>query len=95
MATEVAIFALKEGPIPDDFSGEVGQTWKSILETVLKQPGAQRAFWGSEEENASNLRLFVDWDSVDSHKTFQKSEYVGFFDRHSIFLLLQCLQAYA
>ena len=74
MATEIAILPLKDGKRPDDANSEPGQVLKDTLNTLTEQKGFQRAFWGREVENPDVLRLFVDWDSVDSHTDFQKSE---------------------
>lgn len=74
MATEIAIFTIKEGDLPDDLSTFVGKAFKGAIHTVIQQPGAQRAYWGIEVENPTNARLFVDWDSYDAHMAFTKSE---------------------
>jgi len=75
--TEVVIFSLKPNV---SVSGVAGDTtakaaWEYISNTTLEQPGAQRAYWGMEEENPSTLRLFVDWDSLEHHQDFAKTEY--------------------
>ena len=74
--TEIAIFPLKSTVNLKGVSGDPTPktTWDNILNTVLDQDGAQRAYWGMEEENPSTLRLFVDWDSLDHHKKFMQSE---------------------
>lgn len=74
MATEIAIFPLKDGKYPDDANSAPGQVFKDTMDVVSSQPGFQRAYWGREVENPANLRLFVDWDSVDKHTEFTKSE---------------------
>lgn len=76
MATEIAIFPLKDGKYPDDSNSAAGQTLKDTLNTLIEQPGFQRAHWGREVENPNIFRLFVDWDSVDAHMDFTKKEYV-------------------
>lgn len=76
MATEVAIFQLKSGKHPDDANSAAGQVLKDTLNTLTEQKGFQQAYWGTESENPSTFRLFVDWDSVDDHNNFIKSEYV-------------------
>ena len=75
MATEIAIFPLKEGKIPDDATSQAGQVLKDTLDTLMEQKGVQRAYWGREIENAKTFRLFVDWDTVDDHINFTVAEY--------------------
>ena len=74
MATEIAIFPLKEGKRPDDANSQPGQVLKDTLNTLTEQKGFQRAYWGREVENPDVFRLFVDWDTVEDHITFTKSE---------------------
>ena len=74
MATEILIFPVKKGDLPDDLNSASGKIFKDILEKILQHPGAQRAYWGVETENPENVRLFIDWDSVDANLTFTKSE---------------------
>ena len=74
MATEIAIFPITEGDLPDDLNTTLGKVFKETIDTVLEQPGAQRAYWGVEVENPTIGRLFIDWDSVDAHLAFIKSE---------------------
>jgi hypothetical protein len=78
MATEIALLRLK----PDTNitgAGPASTTWKETLSTVLSQPGAQRAYYGTSVETPTMLRLFIDWDSVDAHKKFMASEIYGPF----------------
>jgi len=74
MATEIAIFPLKDGKVPDDANSASGQILKDTLSTLTEQKGFQRAHWGRELENGNMFRLFVDWDSVDAHVEFTKAE---------------------
>lgn len=74
MATEIAIFKLKDGKAPEDSTSAAGQVFKDTLNTLTEQKGFQRAYWGTETENPENFRLFVDWDSVDAHTDFTKTE---------------------
>lgn len=76
MATEVAIFQLKNGKTPEDANSATGQVLKDTLNTLTEQKGFQRAYWGTESENPGTFRLFVDWESVDAHINFTKEEYV-------------------
>lgn len=75
MATEIAIFPLHDGKYPDDANSAAGQVLKDTLNTLTEQPGFQRAYWGREVENPGTFRLFVDWDSVEKHTEFTKTEY--------------------
>jgi len=84
MATEIAHIPLKEGKYPDDPDSGPGRTHRDLLDTLLQQPGVQRCYWGRQVENKDMLMWFVDWDSVDDHKKFMKSEeYKSFFDQFS------------
>jgi len=74
MATEIASFKLKDGKRPDDANSAAGQTLRDTLDTLTQQKGFQRAYWGRELENPDTFRLFVDWDSVDAHMDFTKTE---------------------
>ena len=74
MATEIAIFQLKEGKSPEDANSAAGQVLKDTLNTLTEQKGFQRAYFGTELENPNTFRLFVDWDSVDAHIGFTKQE---------------------
>lgn len=77
MATEAAVFTLLDGKRPDDANSTAGQVWKETLETLTEQKGFQNAYWGREVENPDRLRLFVDWESVEAHINFTKTEYGG------------------
>ncbi|KAK4944480.1 hypothetical protein LTR10_016154 [Elasticomyces elasticus] len=72
--TEVALIPLAEGQNPDDPTSAAGQTLKACFETVSKQDGYQRAYWGRQVENNSIGVAFIDWDSLDHHKKFMESE---------------------
>jgi heme-degrading monooxygenase HmoA len=74
MATEIALLKLKADSNVNDASSAAGKSWQESLKDVLSQPGAQRAYWGTSEETPTMLRLFIDWDSVDSHKNFMSSD---------------------
>ena len=74
MATEIAIFSLKEGQVPDDANSRAGQILRDTLDMLTEQKGFQRAYWGRELENPGTFRLFVDWDSVDDHINFTKAK---------------------
>jgi hypothetical protein len=75
MATEVALLPLKAGSDVHDANSSAGSIVQDCLTTVLGQPGCERVFWGTEEENASMMRWFVQWKSVDDHKKFMSARY--------------------
>lgn len=82
MATEVAVFKLKAGKHPDDANSATGQVLKDTLDTLIEQKGFQRAYWGLEHENQDSFRLFVDWEDVNAHTAFTKTDtYKSFLDR--------------
>lgn len=72
--TEVAMMPLKAGSNVRDPSTPEGRIVQDALATVTRQPGCQRAYFGVEEEDLTNMRWFLDWDSVDDHKKFMASE---------------------
>lgn len=69
-ATEVAILPLSPGATIEDASSSAGKTWKSIVDTLLAQEGCQHVYWGRQVEARNTVDLFIDWDSVGSHKQF-------------------------
>lgn len=71
--TELALIAMKAGVNPEDPNTPEGQVWQEALTTISGQEGCQRMYWGREIENRTNMRLFIDWDSHDSHMKFTKS----------------------
>lgn len=73
--TEIALLPLKAGSNVLDPNTPEGTVVQESLATVLGQPGCQRAFWGVQEEDKSMMHWFVDWDSLDAHKTFMNSRY--------------------
>ncbi|KAM5350182.1 hypothetical protein ACJ41O_006687 [Fusarium nematophilum] len=75
--TEFSYVTLNEGVNAFDESSDAGKALENALVTVLKQPGARRVYTGVEIENPSNLWLFLDWESVDHHANYRKSELHG------------------
>ena len=75
--TEIAYIPLKAGQNPADANSPAGLLLQDILNAILDQEGARRAYWSLEVENPSALRVFIDWDSVDHHTKFAESEYVN------------------
>jgi heme-degrading monooxygenase HmoA len=63
--------ALKPGV---DANSEDFEAVEKTALTAVSQPGAQRVYWGQGVEDPSNVWLFLDWNSVDDHLAFQKSE---------------------
>lgn len=49
---------------------------QGVLDTVLSQPGCQRAYYGMEIENPNTLCCLIDWDDISKHVEFMKSEWV-------------------
>lgn len=77
MATEVASLPLRED-LGDDFDLNTSEAYRDTLTTLKKQRGFQRVYWGLDKEDAKMLRFFVDWDSVEDHIAFTKTEYAEF-----------------
>ncbi|KAH7141517.1 hypothetical protein B0J13DRAFT_596402 [Dactylonectria estremocensis] len=75
--TEFSYVTLNEGADAFDESTDAGKVLANALDTVLRQPGAKRVYTGLEIENPSNLWLFLDWESVDHHLDYRKSEEHG------------------
>lgn len=72
-ATEVCMLPLKAGADVSDPNSGAGSILQDTLNTVLNQDGAQRAYFGTAEENPTMLWLFIDWDSHEHHMTFTKT----------------------
>ncbi|KAH6975198.1 hypothetical protein BKA56DRAFT_618715 [Ilyonectria sp. MPI-CAGE-AT-0026] len=75
--TEFSYVTLNEGADAFDESSNAGKALANALDTVMKQPGAQRVYTGLEIEDPSRLWLFLDWESVDHHLDYRKSELHG------------------
>jgi hypothetical protein len=71
--SEFVILPLKAGSNVADPSTPEGSILQDCLNTVLGVEGCQRVFWGIEEENPTNARWIVDWDSLDAHKNYMAS----------------------
>ncbi|RMZ87824.1 hypothetical protein DV736_g4959, partial [Chaetothyriales sp. CBS 134916] len=74
MATEFVSFPLREGQTPHDPASRTATIIKETFDTIAQQPGFQRLYWGTETENPNILRIAIDWDSVDHHINFTKTE---------------------
>lgn len=87
LATEVATLPLSPRATIEDASSSAGKTWKSIVDTILAQEGCQHVYWGRQVETPNTLDLFIDWDSVGSHKKFMAAPTYGpFIDKFSSIL---------
>ncbi|KAF4996204.1 hypothetical protein FDECE_12546 [Fusarium decemcellulare] len=75
--TEFSYVTLNDGVTCFDESTEAGKVYANVLATALKQPGARRVYTGLEIENPSTLWLFLDWESVEHHKNYRKTEEHG------------------
>jgi heme-degrading monooxygenase HmoA len=70
--TEVVALHVKEGVE----AKEVGQLMESV---VLKQPGALHLRYSKRHEDAEQVSLFIDWESLSAHQAFTKTEAYGPF----------------
>lgn len=75
--TEIATLPLATGMEIEDPTSPAGQSWANVLDTLQKQEGYQRSFYGRQLEDPQLVQLFVDWDSYESHETFMKSSIYG------------------
>lgn len=72
--TEFAYFGVKPGSkILDDSTWE-GRYMTQEWETACLQPGAHRAYWHLQIEDPSKLVGFLDWDEVENHHNWLKTE---------------------
>lgn len=72
--TEFAYFAHKPGLDIWNESTPEGKAMQTAFNTALQQPGAQQASYGFEIEKPDNVWLFLDWDSVEDHMKYRKTE---------------------
>jgi len=72
--TEIALFPLKAGTDLTDLSTSAAQAWQDIYGIVLEQEGTQTGYWGTDVENPTNLRFYLNWDSLEKHKEFMARE---------------------
>lgn len=86
-ATEVALLPLKAGADISDPNTGAGTILQEALNTVLDQDGAQRAYFGTAEEDPTMLWLFVDWDSYEAHQNFIKQTYYQPFVKNLLSIL--------
>lgn len=76
MATEVARLPLRDG-FWEDYDLSESEAFQDTINTLKVQKGFQRVYWGPELIHPDVLLFFVDWDSVEDHIAFTKSEYVN------------------
>lgn len=69
--TEFACMALKHGI---DSGSDGYEALEKTALTAVSQPGAQRVYWASGIEDPTRFWLFLDWNSIEDHFRFQKSE---------------------
>lgn len=72
--TEIAFLPLQDGNVPDDPTSAAGQVHAHALQTLLSQPGVQRAYWGRQIDDPKLLIWFVDWDDIEDHRRFTTSK---------------------
>lgn len=72
--TEFSYFTLTRDVDALDASTDTGKAIALAVDTALKQPGARRSYVGAEIENPLNFWLFLDWESIEHHMNYQKSE---------------------
>ncbi|CAM1509556.1 Fc.00g032950.m01.CDS01 [Cosmosporella sp. VM-42] len=75
--TEFSYFAAKAGVDLSDKSQPAYQALLLAVDTALSQPGAQRVYYGLEVENPSNVWLFLDWDRMEDHMNYRKTNTHG------------------
>ncbi|KAF1352282.1 hypothetical protein BDV97DRAFT_397317 [Delphinella strobiligena] len=75
--TEVATFQLKTGSNITDLNSQAGRIWQSICRTVSRADNFEGLFYGHEVETPNVAQLFVNWDSLESHKKFMTSPEYG------------------
>ncbi|KAH6675474.1 hypothetical protein B0J14DRAFT_586569 [Halenospora varia] len=76
--TECATITLKPG-VEIEGSTPEAQIWKETLMTVSQQPGYQRAHYGRQLENSTQVILLIDWDTLKSHQDFIDNPIYGPF----------------
>jgi len=70
-ATEIVYIPMKPGL--DLSTDEAKETWESTLSTIAKQPGAKALYWGRQIENPDTVQMAVEWESIEDHRTFEKT----------------------
>lgn len=94
--TEIVILKLKDSTESLEGDSDAATLWSQSLTTILSQPGVQRLHWGTAIEDPSLLRLFIDWDTLSQHKTFEASDaYAPFVENVLSFCLEVTLMAHA
>ncbi|KAI1482029.1 hypothetical protein F4774DRAFT_372969 [Daldinia eschscholtzii] len=68
--TEFITLALK----PDLPAAEATSILETTASTLVAQPGCLRVRTSRTHEDASDARIFVDWENVTAHRAFEKTE---------------------
>jgi hypothetical protein len=72
--TEILIAKLKDSAESLEGSGEGASIWQETIDTIIVQDGVQRLYWGKVVEDASMVRMFIDWETFEHHKSFEASD---------------------
>lgn len=72
--TEFACMALKPGVDVQAADSEGYKIIHNTAVTAVNQPGAQRVYYGLGIEDSTKVWFFLDWDTVEDHQNYQKSE---------------------
>ncbi|KAL3419310.1 hypothetical protein PVAG01_09532 [Phlyctema vagabunda] len=72
--TETLIVVPKEKISLDDAANESSRVFVQLTNTLKSQPGYTRQFWGYQVENPQLFVWSIDWESLESHTIFTKSE---------------------
>lgn len=74
MATEIALLPLRSD-LGESVNLSKFEPYRDTIRTLKQQHGFQRVYWGTEVLDSGMLRFFVDWDSVEAHIAFTKTQY--------------------
>jgi len=72
--TEIATLPLKAGVDIETPGSDGAQVVKDMIATILNQKGSQRVHYGRQLASPDTLQLAIDWDNLQCHKDFQKSD---------------------
>jgi len=80
--TEIAICPLKAGAAIGDPDSHEASVLNNVLESLRATDGVQQLHFGTQMEDPTNLVILQDWETVEHHQGFMKSEVYGpFMDR--------------
>ncbi|KAL8939473.1 MAG: hypothetical protein Q9211_002724 [Gyalolechia sp. 1 TL-2023] len=80
--TEVVTIPLQAGVDINDPNSSAGKVLSDTLGTLSQQEGYQRAYKGLRVESPNVLQVYIDWDSIESHKKFMGQSHYGPFIQH-------------